>query len=155
MGLSLIITNDDIQWAREAVDKARVLFPRFCSHGAYPYNRKDPLVFEDHYLEGVVISREWLDHFEVAKNFNKEHGSYGCKHFAEYWSGKYVCNGALIAAAAGIGIRQKLIHESSPNTFLAIKYSSWKLGSEWDIQYRGPRLKEVIKEFEGQSWSLE
>jgi len=151
MGLSLIITNDDIQWAREAVDKARMLFPFFCSHGAYPYDHEDPLVFEDEYLEGVVISREWLDHFEVAKNLNKTYGSYGCKHFAEYWSREYVCNGSLIAAAAGIGIRQELTYDASPNTFLAIKYNSWKPGRGWDNRYRGPRLKEVIKEFEGQS----
>lgn len=146
MGLILSITKDDIEWAEEAVENARKLFPRFCSHGIQPYEYHDPLVFEDEYLEGVVICKYWLKHFKAAASINRSYSSYGCKHFVEHWAGQYVCNGAFIAAAAGTSIKQAPVYGGSPNTFLAIKYSSWKGGSGWETRYEGLQLQGVVKE---------
>lgn len=130
MGLRLIITPAEIEWARDAVQRAREQFPRFCSHGATTYRWKDTPIF-DCCFEEVVISKLWLEHFEHAKNVSRRHSSYGCKHFAENWAGRYVANGALIAAAAGLGITQKPCDVGSPNTVLAIKYNSWPKGISW------------------------
>lgn len=153
MGLTLVITKEDIEWAKASVEKAKSIFPRFCSHGADTYLGKGEPEFEDRYLDGVVICREWLKHFEQTKHPTKTHGSYGCKHFAEKWAGKYVCNGALIAAAVGLGIKQRLDDGFSPNTLLAIKYNSWSKGYGWDIgrDSYAVGLDSIIKEYEVES----
>ena len=132
MALRLIITPAELAWAKQAVEQAREVFPRFCTHGATTCRWKDEPNFDEHHLEGVVISRLWLQHFELTQNISRRHSSYGCKHFAENWAGRYVPNGALIAAAAGLGIKQKTCDLGSPNTLLAIKYSSWPKGISWD-----------------------
>lgn len=153
MGLTLVITTEDIEWAKDSVERAKLLFPRFCSHGANTYLGKGEPKFEDSYLDGVVISREWLKHFERTKSPTKTHGSYGCKHFAEKWAGQYVCNGALIAAAAGLGIKQRIDSAFSPNTLLAIKYSSWSKGRGWDLgrESSSLRLESIFKQYEVES----
>ena len=77
------------------------------------------------------ISKLWLEHFELTKNVSRQHSSYKCKHFAENWAGCCVGNGALIAAAAGLGITQKTCDPGSSNTVLAIKYSFWPQCISW------------------------
>ena len=144
MGLQLIITPAELVWAEEAVQQAREQFPRFCSHGATTYSWKDTPCFDDNHLEEVVISKLWLEHFELTKNVSRKHSSYGCKHFAENWAGRYVSNGALIAAAAGLGITQKTCDLGSPNTLLAVKYSSWSKGISWNAIKPGLDLVGVI-----------
>lgn len=131
MAERIVITPADLDWARSAVDTARLLFPRHCAHGINTYRPDSELGVFDEELDQVVISRHWLEHFQHAGRPNPNHTSYGCKHFAENWSGRYVCNGALIAAAAGLGIDQKATDLGSPNTLLAIKYSSWTKGISW------------------------
>ena len=133
MAIKLIITPAELVWAEEAVQMAKEQFPRFCRHGATTYRWKDIPRFDDDGLEEVVISKLWLEHFELTKNVSRQHSSYGCKHFTENWAGTYVANGSLIAAAAGLGITQKTCDFGSPNTVLAIKYSSWPKGISWDI----------------------
>ena len=153
MGLTLVITTEDIEWAKNSVERAKLLFPRFCSHGTNTYLGEGEPKFEDRYLDGVVISREWLKHFERTKGLTKTHGSYGCKHFAEKWAGQYVCNGALIAAAVGLGIKQRIDRPTSCNTLLAIKYSSWSKGYGWGLE-RGSsklRLESIFKQYEVES----
>ena len=129
MGLRIVITPADLAWAEEAVDIAKWLFPNFCSEGVdtgFPERGRHP--FSDDHLVEVVIGRLWLEHFQRAERCNRNHSSYGCKHFAERWAGHYVCNAAFIAAAAGLGIAQKPCSLGSPNTVLAIKYSDWPQG---------------------------
>jgi len=153
MGLTLVITTEDIEWAKDSVERAKLLFPRFCSHGTNTYLGKGKPKFEDRYLDGVVISREWLKHFERTKGPTKTHGSYGCKHFAEKWASQYVCNGALIAAAAGLGIEQRIDCAFGCNTLLAIKYSSWSKGYGWDFNRPSSklRLESIFKQYEVES----
>lgn len=131
MALHLIVTDDDLQWARQAVDTAQHLFPGFCAEGVAYGLDKQRRAFEDRDLPLVVIARHWLNHYERSKNISERHSSYGCKHFAERWADCYVSNAALIAAAAGMGIRQRPTHLGSPNTYLALKYSSWAIGSNF------------------------
>jgi hypothetical protein len=132
MGLRILISPADLAWATEAVDKARWSFPRFCSEGVdtgFPGHGRHP--FSDDRLVEVVISRLWLEHFQRAERCNRKHSSYGCKHFAERWAGHYVSNAAFVAAAAGLGIGQRPGSVGSPNTVLAIKYSSWPQGCRY------------------------
>ena len=143
MGLRIVITPAELVWAKEAVQQAREQFPRFCSHGANTYSWNDTPRFEDNQLEEVVISKLWLEHFARTKHVSRNHSSYGCKHFAENWAGRYVGNGALIAAATGLGIKQKTCDLFSPNTRLAIKYSSWPQGITWDCLRSGIDSVEV------------
>ena len=129
MGLRIAVTPADLAWAAEAVDIAKGLFPNFCSEGidtGFPEHGRHPFS-HDHLVE-VVIGRLWLEHFQRAERCNRNHSSYGCKHFAERWAGHYVSNAAFIAAAAGLGIVQKPCSLGSPNTVLAIKYSDWPQG---------------------------
>jgi hypothetical protein len=129
MGLRLLITPADREWALNAVSEASSQFKSFCAHGLQPYDyREAPEPFPEKYISGIIISRIWLRHFKKSKGINRAHSSYGLKHVAENWSGKYVCNGALIAAAAGLGIQQIPVFPDSPNTYLAISYGSWKHG---------------------------
>ena len=47
-------------------------------------------------------------------------GSYGLKHGADRFAGRYVANGMLIAAALAIGFSVRPTHPGSPNAFLNI-----------------------------------
>jgi hypothetical protein len=146
MGLRIVITPADLAWAREAVEKAKWLFPNFCSEGidtGFPEKGRHP--FSDDHLEEVVICRLWLEHFQHAEHVSRTTSSYGCKHHAEDWAGRYVCNAALIAAAAGLGIVQKPANSfGSPNTVLAIKYSSWPQGRRYPSSKPGVESVEVM-----------
>lgn len=146
MGLRIIITPDDMEWAAGSVRAARTLFPRICPHGITTYKpREEPAQFQEHDLHEVVISRYWLSHFQHAERFSRSHSSYGCKHFAEEWAGQYVSNGALIVAAVGLGIDQKAADSyGTANTILALKYSSWPDGTRYRHFEPGIESVEVL-----------
>lgn len=52
-------------------------------------------------------------------------GSYGAKHVAEYLTGNYIPNGALIMAAIEMGIEVKPADKGSPNVLLGISMKSY------------------------------
>lgn len=145
MGFHIIITPADLAWAKDAVRKAKLLFPYFCSEGintGFPEQGRHP--FRDSDLEEVVLSRLWLEHYDHAAHINRRSSSYRCKHHAENWAGRYISNAALIAAAAGLGITQKSCQPyRGPNTYLAIKYSSWPKGLRYSTSKPGIESVEV------------
>ena len=50
-------------------------------------------------LDEIVLCMDWLDSFYVPSNNKKnETSSYAIKHYVEKYTGKYISNGALIAA---------------------------------------------------------
>ena len=75
-------------------------------------------------LDEVEACARWLDLQLRTKTFNRQHTSYGYKHNVERWSGRvlkndrHICNGALIAAALGMGFDFKPDHGGSPNVWL-------------------------------------
>jgi hypothetical protein len=77
-------------------------------------------------LSYFIRAVEWLSHIPRRKTVNL--GSYGLKHQAERWSGDYVSNGALIAAAIHLGF--KLEHVSgTPNALINVAaVSKWPPG---------------------------
>jgi hypothetical protein len=62
---------------------------------------------------------DWLVQVPVRSSINRSHGSYGLKHAAEAWSGDYVSNGALIAAALHLGLRMEPI-AGTPNAYFNV-----------------------------------
>lgn len=63
------------------------------------------------------ICCDWLSKFEKIKT--PQFSSYDLKHVVEKLAGKYVSNGALIAAAIHLGIPMKFRHDST-NAKIAI-----------------------------------
>lgn len=51
--------------------------------------------------------------------------SYGAKHVAEYLTGNYIPNGALIVAALEMGIEVKPVGRGSPNVLLGLGKKSY------------------------------
>lgn len=71
---------------------------------------------DKYYLDQIYRSRYWLSQLETTKTFNRNHSSYGLKHYCEDWWGQmagkfnaetsvgsYICNGSLIVAALSLG----------------------------------------------------
>jgi hypothetical protein len=54
-------------------------------------------------------------HGRPLDRFNPVSGSYWVKHLAEHWAGDYISNGALIAAALGLGYQARRSMEGGPN----------------------------------------
>jgi hypothetical protein len=74
-------------------------------------------------LKQFLICQDWLKQCKVIKTIDKRHTSYGHKHRVENWAGRYICNGAFIAAVIALGIPMQYIHRS-PNVFTAISRKS-------------------------------
>lgn len=53
----------------------------------------------------VVFCMEWITAQKLNANLNTSTGSYAYKHCVERWCGEYIPNGALIAAAIGMGLK--------------------------------------------------
>ena len=69
---------------------------------------------------------EWLHHIPRRNTVSLD--SYWLKHQAEWWSGNYVSNGALIAAAIHLGFKVEPI-SGSPNALIgAAGRSQWPPG---------------------------
>jgi hypothetical protein len=62
----------------------------------------------------------YLSRFGRRKTINLKSSSYGLKHGAERFSGGYVANGTLIAAALALGFSARPTHPDSPNAFFNI-----------------------------------
>ena len=79
--------------------------------------------------EGIsyfIRAVEWLRHIPKRKTVN--FGSYWLKHQAERWSGDYVSNGALIAAAIHLGFKVEHI-DGTPNALINVAgWNKWPSG---------------------------
>jgi hypothetical protein len=71
---------------------------------------------DKYYLDQIYRSRYWLSQLETITTFNRNHSSYGLKHYCEDWwkqiahkfnaksrHGGYICNGSLIVAGLSLG----------------------------------------------------
>lgn len=83
-------------------------------------------MFKDDLLKQFLICQDWISQCKVVKTIDKTHTSYGHKHRVERWAGRYISNGAFIAAAIALGIPVQYIYRS-PNIFTAISKKSIKL----------------------------
>lgn len=75
--------------------------------------------------EGCSLACEWLSRREKIKTTNRRHNSYGYKHMVERAAGKYITNGAFIAAAIHLGFPYR-IDADSPNVCFGIAERSLK-----------------------------
>lgn len=70
----------------------------------------------------VATCRRWIRWFaRPRKSFDLRTSSYGLKHQVESWAGRYVTNGAFIAAALAEGYRVKQIH-GGPNAHFNMSF---------------------------------
>lgn len=82
------------------------------------FARGREMLLSDRGLQEVAICASWLELQQPIKTIVRDRTSYGYKHDVEKWSGEYVSNGALIAAALGMGLDFKQDHPGSPNVML-------------------------------------
>jgi len=65
---------------------------------------------------------DWLKaNVQQRATINSDRGSYGWKHVVEQEIGKYVPNGAFIAAAIYCGFKYKIAAPGSPNAYFNIR----------------------------------
>jgi hypothetical protein len=83
-------------------------------------------------LSYFLRAAEWLSHIPRHKTPNL--GSYFLKHQAERWTGDYVSNGALIAAAIHLGFKVEPI-QGTPNALINVATrTKWPRGYDMDDQ---------------------
>jgi len=87
--------------------------------------------------EEFQVCLTWLSLCQVRKTVNPGIGSsYGLKHRVEHWSGRYVTNGAFIAAVIHLGIPFKR-YPDSPNIHLALSGKGLPTPGVWRGSCRG------------------
>ena len=69
-------------------------------------------------VEEVVAAVKYM--VLCAESSNKEIGSYGMKHRAERWAGRYIANGSMIAAALMAGAEIRRQSPDSPNAHILV-----------------------------------
>lgn len=77
-------------------------------------------MLDDYAAEEFARAVAYPSQFGRRKTINLKSGSYGLKHGAERFAGRYVANGMLIAAALAIGFSARPTHPGSPNAFFNI-----------------------------------
>jgi hypothetical protein len=95
---------EEFNWAVDAINRARVTFPKlgpFGIRGCTP--DQDGGGFTSDYIEQVAHARRWLTHLKPNTTAGTGKSSYGLKHDAEGFQGRYICNGSMIAAALAMG----------------------------------------------------
>jgi hypothetical protein len=65
----------------------------------YDYDGKPEEMLTDEILRQFDLCKRWLAKVTLIQSFNSRHTSYRYKHMVERWAGRYVSNGAFIAAA--------------------------------------------------------
>ena len=90
----------------------------------YDYDGKPDEMLDEDVLTQFDLCKRWLANVARIKSFNAKHTSYGYKHMVERWAGRYVCNGAFIAAAIALNIPIRRSHPRSPNVFLPLSEKS-------------------------------
>jgi hypothetical protein len=68
-------------------------------------------------LREVAICIAWLRKVPITRRLCPFANSYRLKHEVEAWAGTYVSNGALIAAALGLGLQYRRV---GPNALLPL-----------------------------------
>jgi len=98
--------------ARRLLDIAVQVCPTLTPNGAIPIKgANDGWPYEDltPYLLEIATCADWIHAYaHPRKSINRTWSSYGLKHIVEdstlaHAAGHYVCNGAFIAAAIGLG----------------------------------------------------
>lgn len=65
-------------------------------------------MFSDYDIDAVKTCIDWINRFAIkTKTIRRVYSSYYLKHCVERWSGKYIPNGAFIAAAVVAGYRYR------------------------------------------------
>jgi len=105
-------------------DSKLVVDSRLIRTLGYDYHRKPDEMLDDDVLMQFETCKRWLENITRIKSFNSRHTSYGYKHMVERWAGRYVCNGAFIAAAIALNIPIRRSHRQSPNVVLPISEKS-------------------------------
>jgi hypothetical protein len=90
----------------------------------YDYDGKPEEMLTEDVLTQFDLCKRWLALVTLIKSFNSRHTSYGYKHMVERWAGRYVCNGAFIAAAIAFKIPIRRSHQKSPNVILPLSEKS-------------------------------
>lgn len=91
--------------------------PALCEYGLDPvYAQKHGRHIDPEHFELCV---KWLELCQVRKTINPNIGSYGLKHRVERYFGRYVTNGAFIAAVIYLRIPYKR-NEIGPNIRVAL-----------------------------------
>lgn len=101
--------QDGLREAEKAVDMAREKFPFFDPRGLGPYDQ--PYVPDQHSFDTDSGRKQVATGIAALKALRLLNGvdAYAAKHRAEQWGRRngmapYVSNGAIIAAAVGLGI---------------------------------------------------
>ena len=111
------------------MDKALSVFPKLKRHGLRAYTddpAEDSDLYSDKFLDEVETCARWLEQQTKIKSINRKHTSYGYKHSVERWVDsysdvhQYISNGAVIAAAVGLGFDVKRQNPGSPNAAINI-----------------------------------
>lgn len=93
----------------------------------YEYNGTPEEMLDEDVLTQFDLCKRWLASVTLIKSFNTRHTSYGYKHMVERWAGRYISNGAFIAAAIALKIPIRRSHPRSPNVVLPLSEKSVKL----------------------------
>jgi hypothetical protein len=105
------ITAAERRWAADALRRARAFHPNLtgCGFGVDPGD-SDPWADPDRAhdpMGQIVRAARWLQGLELTDD-PRHLGSYSAKHRAEKWAGRYVSQGALLAAACAMGVPLRL-----------------------------------------------
>lgn len=93
-------------------------------------------LFTDRVLDEVETCAAWLSLQRPIKTLNRERGSHSFKHEVERWVDRtckehqYISNGALIAAALGLGFEFKQTEWGSPNVYLNLSKRQLRIVAE-------------------------
>lgn len=121
--------------ARDLVDKALSIYPKLKRHGLNTYSddpAKDSDLYSDEFLDEVETCARWLEKQTKIKTVNRKHTSYGYKHSVERWVDsysdvhQYISNGAVIAAAVGLGFDVVRQNPGSPNAAINISEKGFR-----------------------------
>ena len=111
-----MIEHEDEVFLKHALTATKKIYPHICHFGACPMWGDNDTDFESDYLKKeILLCRDWLKNVPLRKTINPERSSYGYKHDVENWSGTYVCNGAFIIAAVGLGLKSEIDDGFDPN----------------------------------------
>ncbi len=75
----------------------------------------------------IRLCANWLTNHQIIGSFNRRYDSYKYKHIVERMHGTYISNGALIAAAIGLGLQWERQDWRSLNVYLPLSERTVKL----------------------------
>jgi hypothetical protein len=130
------MTSSD--YTRQEIERVTAQFPNLCGCGfrdephACSTLPTDERIVEVNICAGFI--RQWCN---PTKRLRRSISSYGWKHVVENAGGRYVCNGAFIAAAILGGYRVKRRSPRSPNAVFNMRVPSAALCAYIDNRRMG------------------